>query len=181
MVPLQTNAYRRCGAWLVPLALASGTRCAPRFHLAFETAHFQYYVEDGVIPPCAGAAEWIESYGKAVAEFMGQDAEVKDKTQFYQYLTISEVLAEGCVAANCTTGVTVRAVTPLSRHEIVHTYTDRIGSPPLFLEEGLATALGCELDDLPTNASVAPLEEAVTTDVFLQDVAASLQFHLRSR
>jgi hypothetical protein len=39
-------------------------------------------VEGGVAPPCAGAAAWIESYGAAVAQFMGQDPDVPEKTQY---------------------------------------------------------------------------------------------------
>jgi hypothetical protein len=71
------NAARGCAcAWLFASVVAAASGCAPRFHLAFETPHFEYYVEAGASDPCPGAADWIERYGAAVAQFMGQDPDV---------------------------------------------------------------------------------------------------------
>jgi hypothetical protein len=156
------------------LAAIVASGCAPRFHLAFETAHFRYYVEQGVAPPCAGAADWIERFGRAVAEFEEEDPDGVEKASYFQYASFEELVAEGCASGSgCTAGLTVRASFPLDRHEIVHTYTHRIGDPPSFLQEGLAGVLDCvPIRDSPQWAPAPPLDDVVTSEAFLAGIAS---------
>lgn len=118
------------------------------FNKLFSTEHFDYYVEEGVTPPCDGTDRWLERYYDANAKFLGVTLPPGMKIEYYLAGSEDTLQQAGCPpGTSCAGGGSVYSRAPLHSHEIVHASAFFLGSPPPLFVEGLAVVLGCQATD----------------------------------
>lgn len=150
------------------LALLSLAGCnGASFTKLFTTDHFEYYVEEGLDPPCDGTDQWLERYYRANATFLGVELPPGERIEFYLARS-TETL--GCAEhqTGCAPGTTVRSLFPVEAHEIVHANAFLLGEPPGLFQEGLAVSLGCtDPSDIRGPIDMSdPIELLVETGAF---------------
>jgi hypothetical protein len=139
------------------------------FSLAFESAHFRYHVADGVAPPCADTAQWLERDYQAFAEFLGVPDTRNVKIDYFLYgsqAAVSQHCSDGGIA--CADGSSVHASLPVLDHELVHAIASFVGDPPFLFQEGLADMIAGTGRDVPGQRIEIsePLELLITTGAF---------------
>ena len=152
---------------LAALAFAASGCGGPEFTKLFTTDHFEYYIEEGVDPPCDGADQWLERYYEANAKFLGATLPPGERFAYYSARSKATVRCDPG-ASGCAKGKEIRASIAVFPHEIAHANGYLLGHPPALFDEGLAMIVGCMMgSDNPKLLDTSdPIELLVETDAF---------------
>jgi hypothetical protein len=115
--------------------------------LLFETDHFRYHSDADW--HCQSFPAWLEHHYATLSATLGTALMAGDKIDYYQLASGDEIGAfcgevHGSAPAGCyrygNGSIFSRMV--YHPHELVHAYSDGLGTPPFLFREGLAVVLG---------------------------------------
>jgi hypothetical protein len=120
------------------------------FDRTWETEHVTYQSRTSDSGVCEGAANSVEQYVNAMANFLGLEASSIPHINYYKYENV-DVMREtdACPedATGCSNSDAIWDVRPVGGHEITHLIADRLTGgyrAHALLSEGIATALSCQ-------------------------------------
>ena len=152
---------------------------------SWSSRHFVYQARRGDTSVDAQVVDWLEANAKAIGvDYLGAELDARDPIHYFKYPSQDDFdrdapcpdAALACTLAFSDGHVEVHSPLPVDGHELVHAYMASIGQPPLFLEEGIASAVTCDPESSVMDSAFPhfPLEgtrwrDLVTTDPELAD------------
>lgn len=124
------------------LLFASCADAGPQLAHVFSSEHFEYYIEEGIEPPCPEVLEWLERFYESFSQYLG--VELPEGERFVYIKGSTSFVQRECNGADrCHGRGTVYSIYNIDRHELVHAHNWLLGWAPSLFNEGLAEVLGC--------------------------------------